>query len=153
MTSKASAKALTIKELTPFISLESLASYWEISTSGTPPPGTSPLFFTRDLTTHKASWRLLSASSITWLIWNRLCSEWEQIELICVLRRFLKYFLLTSELEPLQRIVTVLAFDWTPVILRILESSANLTSSQTSAWPSFSGVRLSMCATGMAPIV
>lgn len=140
MTSRASANARTIKELTPFIYLDIFASCWEISTSGTPPPGTSPLFFTRERTTHKASCKLLSASSITLIIYIIRTYNW-------------KKRILTREFEPRHKIVMVLAFDWTPVIFKMRESSDNFTSSQRSAWPNFSGVRLSMWAMGTAPIV
>ena len=55
MISRASAKARTIIEFISLRVLENSYNYIANSISGAPPPGIKPLFFTRDLTTHKAS--------------------------------------------------------------------------------------------------
>ena len=65
ISSRASPNALTQYESFPKISLEWAKSFEETSISTAAPPGTKDLFFTKALTTQRASWRDLSASSNT----------------------------------------------------------------------------------------
>ena len=53
--SKESAKARTQCYSAPFNVLENWANFYESSISIAPPPGIIPRFFTRHLTTHRAS--------------------------------------------------------------------------------------------------
>lgn len=122
MTSRAWAYSCTTIERTPFWVWAYYSRDLHISISIAPPPGTIPLFLIKLLNTQRASWILLSASSIT-----------------------------KSEI-PLTKIVEVLHYStsmWNTLA----------PSDKTNWWASFalvdnfSGVKLSIWATGIHPKV
>mmetsp|Transcript_16167 Transcript_16167/g.39090 ORF Transcript_16167/g.39090 Transcript_16167/m.39090 type:complete len:238 (+) Transcript_16167:383-1096(+) len=124
MTSKACAYSLTTMLSSPFKVRAQAANFTASSISGAPPPGIIALFFTRERTTHRASWMDRSVSSST------------------------------MRLEPRTRIDTpgYCRFCFNPV-KRMMDPSPDprFCSVTKSADPSFSLVKLSRTVTGSQP--